>query len=264
MKILRFNEGRWGILEGELVLETDGPGGNPTGRRYDLAAVRLLVPATPSKIVCVGRNYREHIREMGHDFGQDLPKEPGLFLKAPNTLAHPGNPRDPWNTGDAVPYPFFTQELHYEGELAVVIGDRMRNVPPEKALDHVLGYTIAVDITARDAQRQDLQWVRAKSADKFLPLGPWIETDLDPQNTWVRTYVNDQLRQEGHTSAMIFGVAEILSYISSFMTLEPMDVVLTGTPEGVGALQPGDRLEVAVEGIGTLHTRIGPKEERPW
>jgi 2-keto-4-pentenoate hydratase/2-oxohepta-3-ene-1,7-dioic acid hydratase in catechol pathway len=264
MKILRFNEGQWGVLEGELVLETDGPGGNPTGRRYDLASVRLLVPATPSKIVCVGRNYKEHIREMGHSFGEDLPKEPGLFLKAPNALAHPGNPKDPWNTGDAVPYPHFTQELHYEGELAVVVGDRMRNVPPERALDHVLGYTIAVDITARDAQKQDLQWVRAKSADKFLPLGPWVETDLDPSNTWVRTYVNDELRQEGHTSAMIFSVAEILAYISSFMTLEPLDVVLTGTPSGVGALNPGDRIEVAVEGIGTLHTRIGPKEARPW
>ncbi|MER3537075.1 MAG: 2-hydroxyhepta-2,4-diene-1,7-dioate isomerase [Thermus sp.] len=260
MKILRFNEGRWGVLEGELVLETDGPGGNPTGRSYDLGSVRLLVPATPSKIVCVGRNYLDHIREMGHGFGEDLPEEPGLFLKAPNALAHPGNPRAPYETGEAVPYPRFTQELHYEGELAVVVGDRMRNVPEEKALDHVLGYTIAVDITARDAQKKDLQWVRAKSADKFLPLGPWIETDLDPQNTWLRTYINDELRQEAHTGQMIFSVARILSYISSFMTLEPLDVVLTGTPEGVGALNPGDRIEVAVEGIGTLHTRIGPKE----
>lgn len=123
---------------------------------------------------------------------------------------------------------------------------------------------MAVDITARDVQKKDLQWVRAKSADKFLPLGPWLETDLNPQDTWVRTYVNGTLRQEGHTSQMIFSVAEILSYISTFMTLEPLDVVLTGTPEGVGALRPGDRLEVAVEGVGTLFTLIGPKEERPW
>ena len=155
MKILRFNEGRWGVLEGELVLETDGPGGNPTGRRYDLASVTLLPPATPTKIVCVGRNYREHIREMGHDFGEDLPKEPGLFLKGPNALARPGNPRDPWGTAEPVPYPFFTEELHYEGELAVVVGDRMRHVPPEKALDHVLGYTVAVDITARIEAEHD-------------------------------------------------------------------------------------------------------------
>ncbi|GAA6733857.1 fumarylacetoacetate hydrolase family protein [Thermus oshimai] len=260
MKILRFNEGRWGILEGEMVLETDAPGGNPTGRRYDLASVTLLPPATPSKIVCVGRNYREHIREMGYDFGHDLPKEPGLFLKAPNTLARPGNPRDPWGSAEPVPYPAFTQELHYEGELAVVIGDRMRKVPPERALDHVLGYTIGLDITARDVQKKDLQWVRAKSADGFLPLGPWIETDLDPQATWVRTWVNGELRQEAPTSAMIFTVAEILSYISSFMTLEPLDVVLTGTPEGVGPLSPGDRLEVGVEGIGTLFSVIGPRE----
>lgn len=260
MKILRFNQGQWGLLEGETVLETDGPGGNPTGRRLDLGSVRLLPPAEPSKIVCVGRNYREHIREMGHDFGEDLPKEPGLFLKGPNTLTPPGHPHDPWSA-PPIPYPAFTQELHYEGELAVVVGRRMRKVRPEEALDYVLGYTVGIDLTARDAQRKDLQWVRAKSADGFLPLGPWLETELDPQDTWVRTYLNGELRQEGHTGRMIFSVAEILAYISSFMTLEPLDVVLTGTPEGVGALAPGDRLEVTVEGVGPLYAVIGPKEE---
>jgi 2-keto-4-pentenoate hydratase/2-oxohepta-3-ene-1,7-dioic acid hydratase in catechol pathway len=257
MKLVRFDAGQWGILEGELIHETDGPAGNPTGRHFDLGGVTLLAPAIPSKIVCVGRNYLDHIREMGHDFGGDLPKEPGLFLKAPNALAHPANPARPEQSGDAVPYPSFTNLLHYEGELAVVIGRRMKNVPESEALEHVLGYTCALDVTARDKQKTDLQWVRAKSADKFCPLGPWLVTSLDPQNTTLRTYINGELRQEAHTSLMIFPVAKILSYISSFMTLEPGDVVLTGTPEGVGELKPGDLVEVAIEGIGDLHTRIG-------
>lgn len=257
MKLVRFDAGQWGILKGEMIYETDGPAGNPTGRQLDLGGVTLLAPATPSKIVCVGRNYLDHIREMGHDFGKDLPKEPGLFLKGPNTLAHPANPARPEQSGDVVPYPSFTNLLHYEGELAVVIESRMKNVPESEALDHVLGYTCALDVTARDKQKTDLQWVRAKSADKFCPLGPWLVTSLDPQNTTLRTYVNGELCQEAHTSLMIFPVARILSYISSFMTLEPGDVVLTGTPEGVGELKPGDHVEVAIEGIGDLHTRIG-------
>lgn len=246
MLIVRFNQGGWGVLEGEYVIETDGPGGNPTGRQFELPSVRLRAPATPSKIVCVGRNYLDHIKEMGNDSG-DLPKEPGIFLKGPNTLADPD---------EAVPYPHFTENLHYEGELAVIIGRRMKNVSESEALDGVLGYTCALDLTARDRQKTDLQWVRAKSADKFLPLGPWIETHLDPQDTVLRTYVNGELRQEAHTSLMIFQVAKVLAYVSEFMTLEPGDVLITGTPEGVGPLQRGDRVEVAIEGVGTLHTRI--------
>lgn len=259
MKLVRFNSGdaaHWGILEGEAIHETDGPAGNPTGRGFDLGGITLLVPATPTKIVCVGRNYLDHIKEMGND-ADNLPKEPGLFLKGLNTLAHPANPARPDNSGDAVPYPSFTSNLHYEGELAVVIERRMHNVAEEKALEHILGYTCALDVTARDKQKTDLQWVRAKSADKFCPLGPWLVTRLEPQNTTLRTYVNGELRQEAHTSLMIFSVAKVLSYISQFMTLEPGDVVLTGTPEGVGELKRGDRVEVAIEGIGDLHTRIG-------
>lgn len=246
MKIVRFNHGRWGFLKGETIHETDAPAGNPTGLHFDLASVRLCAPAAPSKIVCVGRNYLDHIKEMGH-MSQELPAEPGIFLKGPNTLADPG---------ELVPYPSFTRLLHYEGELAVVIESRMQNVPEAEALEHVLGYTCALDITARDKQKTDLQWVRAKSADKFCPLGPWLKTTLDPQDTTLRTYVNGVLRQEAHTSQMIFPVAKILSYISSFMTLEAGDVVLTGTPEGVGELKPGDKVEVAIEGIGSLHTPI--------
>ncbi len=252
MKIVRFNEGRWGVLEaGRIVYETDGPGGKRIGERFQLESVELLAPATPSKIVAVGRNYVAHIKEMGHDFGDDLPKEPGLFLVAPNALANPDEP---------IPYPAWTSELHYEGELAVVIGRRMRRVPEEEALRYVLGYTVANDLTARDKQKSDLQWVRAKSADKFLPLGPWIETELDPYHAVVRTHVNGELRQEGTTEDLLFPVARILSYISSFMTLEPGDVVLTGTPEGVGPLKPGDVVEVSVEGIGTLRNPIVGEE----
>lgn len=138
----------------------------------------------------------------------------------------------------------------------MIVGRRMKNVPEAEALESVLGYTCALDLTARDRQKTDLQWVRAKSADQFLPLGPWIETRLDPQNTVLRTYVNGELRQEAHTSLMIFPVARVLAYVSGFMTLEPGDVVITGTPQGVGPLWRGDRVEVAIEGVGTLHTRI--------
>lgn len=182
---------------------------------------------------------------MGHP--DEGPAEPGLFLKAPNALARPGA---------EIAYPQFTQLLHYEGELAVVIGRRMKAVPAEEALDHVLGYTCALDLTARDRQRTDLQWVRAKSADGFLPLGPWVETGLDPQALSISTRVNGELRQHGHTRDMIFPVAELLSHVSAFMTLLPGDVVLTGTPAGVGELHPGDRVEVEVEKIGSLSVRI--------
>lgn len=148
-----------------MIHETDGPAGNPTGREFDIGGVTLLVPATPSKIVCVGRNYLDHIKEMGND-SDNLPKEPGLFLKGLNTLANPANPARPHTSGDVVPYPSFTSLLHYEGELAVVIESRMHKVPEDRALDHVLGYTCALDVTARDKQKTDLQWVRAKSADR--------------------------------------------------------------------------------------------------
>jgi len=248
MKIVRFNEGRYGVLEGPWVFETEGPLGKRTGERYQLASIEFLPPTEPTKIVAVGKNYLGHIREMG---GEEPPKEPGLFLIAPNALLPHGG---------TIPYPSWTRELHYEGELAVVIGRRMKKVPAEKALGYVLGYTAANDVTARDKQRSDLQWVRAKSADGFLPLGPWIETDLDPGNVAVRTYVNGELRQEGNTSEMVFSVPELLAYISSFMTLCPGDVVLTGTPEGVGPLVVGDIVEVAVEGVGTLKNEVGREE----
>ncbi|HAZ27165.1 TPA: 2-hydroxyhepta-2,4-diene-1,7-dioate isomerase [Candidatus Acetothermia bacterium] len=243
MRIVKFGRS-WGVLDERVVRATRGPGGRPTGRVYQQEEIRLLPPAAPTKIVCVGRNYGGHAREMGHD----VPREPGLFLKAPNALAAPGA---------EIPYPAFTRLFYYEGELAVVIGKRMRNVPRDAALSHVLGYTCALDLTARDVQKTDLQWVRAKSADGFLPLGPWIETEVSPQELRLQTHVNGELRQDGSTADMIFPVAEILSYVSAFMTLVPGDVVLTGTPEGVGEIHPGDALEIVISGIGSLQARIG-------
>jgi len=245
MRIVRFGRGSWGVVEGEIVRVTRGPAGPFTGKRIPLAEVRLLPPAKPTKIVCVGRNYRKHAQEMG----EEVPSEPGLFLKAPNALAAPGA---------TIPYPSFTRALHYEGELAVVIGRRMRAVPEEEAFSYVLGYTCALDLTARDVQKTDLQWIRAKSADHFCPLGPWIETDVDPSNLRLRTFVNGQIRQDARTSTMIFSIPFLLAYISAFMTLEPGDVVLTGTPEGVGELRPGDEVAVEIEGIGRLSVRIAP------
>lgn len=235
----------WGELEGGTIQQLSGLLGHPTGQSAMLSDVTLLPPCEPRSIVCVGKNYARHIKEMG---GDALPSEPGLFLKALNTLTGPGDP---------IPYPNWTSELHYEGELAVVIARTMRDVREEDALGYLLGYTCACDVTARDKQRSDLQWVRGKSADGFCPVGPWLETDLDPANVRVQTHVNGELRQDGHTSDMIFSVAKVLSYISSFMTLEPGDLVLTGTPDGVGPLKPGDEVEVTVEGIGTLGNAVG-------
>ncbi|HOJ82166.1 MAG TPA: fumarylacetoacetate hydrolase family protein [Acetomicrobium flavidum] len=251
MRIARFMDGkgivRWGIVEEEEIKETKGLKGPYTGEKYPLKGVRLLAPAEPTKIVCVGKNYVDHIEEMDGEVDQ-LPKEPGLFLKAPNALADPG---------EVIPYPHFTNEFHYEGELAVVIAKPMKMVSDEEALNYVLGYTCAFDLTARDAQRKDLQWIRAKSADKFCPLGPWIETDLDPTDLGIKTEVNGQVRQNSRTSLMIFSLKKILSFTSSFMTLLPGDVVLTGTPSGVGELHVGDVAAVTIEGIGTLQISVG-------
>ena len=247
MKIVRFGRGSWGVVEGEIIRVTRGPGGPFVGEKVPLNEAKLLSPARPTKIVCVGRNYRKHAEEMG----EEVPPEPGLFLKAPNALAA---------SGAAIPYPSFTKSFHYEGELAVVVGRRMRRVPEEKALFYVLGYTCALDLTARDVQKTDLQWIRAKSADGFCPLGPWIETELDPSDLALRTFVNGEIRQNSRTSRMIFSIPFLLSYITRFMTLEPGDVLLTGTPEGVGELRVGDEVAVEIEGIGRLSVRIVPSE----
>jgi 2-keto-4-pentenoate hydratase/2-oxohepta-3-ene-1,7-dioic acid hydratase in catechol pathway len=250
MKIARIQvaeQNHWAELEGETLHLLAGMQLPRTGQTVLLSQAQLLAPATPSKIVCVGRNYLDHIKEMGNLVDDTLPKEPGLFLKAPNTLANPGS---------SVAHPDWTTELHFEGELALVIGKRAKNILPEDAPLYIFGYTCALDLTARDKQKADLQWTRGKSADDFCPLGPWLETDLDSLNVSVQTKVNGAVRQEASTQLMIFDVPQIVAYISSFMTLEPGDVVLTGTPAGVGKLERGDRVQVTVSGIGTLETEI--------
>jgi 2-keto-4-pentenoate hydratase/2-oxohepta-3-ene-1,7-dioic acid hydratase in catechol pathway len=203
----------------------------------------LLAPVVPSKVVCVGKNYAAHAAE----FGMTVPEEPLLFLK-PSTAVI--GPRDPIRL---LP---ISRRVDYEGELAVVIGRFARNVATEDASRYVLGYTCANDVTLRDLQKTDDQWVRAKGFDGSCPLGPWIETDLDPTDVRVETRVNGEIRQAGQTSDMVFGVATLIEYVTSFMTLLPGDVLLTGTPEGVGKLDPGDTVEVEVDGLGTLSNPV--------
>ncbi|PZR52299.1 2-hydroxyhepta-2,4-diene-1,7-dioate isomerase [Xylanimonas oleitrophica] len=217
----------------------------PTGERIELGdGVRLLAPVIPrSKVVAVGRNYMDHIREMGNE----VPTEPMLFLK-PNTAVV--GPDDP------IVLPDWTQEVSYEAELAIVIAKVCKDVTPESARSYVLGWTVANDVTARDAQRTDGQWGRAKGFDSSCPIGPWIDTDLDPEDVAVRSRVNGEAKQDGRTADMIFDVDYIVSYVSQAMTLLPGDVVLTGTPAGVGRIESGDVVECEVEGIGVLRNPV--------
>ncbi|HWB71810.1 MAG TPA: fumarylacetoacetate hydrolase family protein [Egibacteraceae bacterium] len=205
-----------------------------------LDRVRLLAPVIPSKVLCVGLNYADHAAELG----VDLPAEPLIFDKLATAVVGPGAD---------IRLPALSREVHHEAEVAVVIGRVARRVGPGEALGAVAGYTCANDVTARDLQRRDGQWTRAKGFDTFCPLGPWIDTDADPADGLaVRCRVNGELRQDGTTADFVFGVAELVSYASSFTTLLPGDVLLTGTPAGVGELRDGDTVEVGVAGIGTL------------
>ncbi len=208
-----------------------------------LAEATLLPPVRPSKIVCVGRNYAAHAAE----HGADVPSAPMLFLKPPSALI---------GSGAAIELPPSSVQVEHEVELAVVIGKRARNVPKERALDYVLGYSCANDVSARDFQRKDGQWGRAKGFDTFCPLGPWVVTDLDPRDLTLRSWVNEELRQESRTSRMVFDVPTLIAFICGIMTLEPGDVILTGTPEGVGPLHAGDTVRVEVEGVGTLSNPV--------
>ena len=215
----------------------------PTGEEVPFDDVRLLAPVLPSKLVCVGRNYAAHAAE----FGMEVPEEPLLFLKPSTSVIGPGDP---------IRLLPISRRVDHEGELAVVIGRIARNVKTEDAAKHILGYTCANDVTLRDLQRTDDQWARAKGFDGSCPLGPWIETDLDPTDVRVQTRVNGEVRQTGQTSDMVFGVATLIEYVTSFMTLLPGDAILTGTPEGVGRLEPGDVVEVEVDGVGTLSNPV--------
>ena len=215
-----------------------------TGTRYSLADVRLLAPIVPSKVVAIGKNYAAHAREMGGE----APDEPVIFLKPSTSVIGPD---------DTIIRPAaLSQRVDFEGELAVVIGKIARNLPPERAMDAVFGYTCANDVTARDLQAKDGQWARAKGFDTFCPLGPWIETELDPADLEITTTVNGEKRQNSRTSLLLHGIPALISYVTAVMTLLPGDVLLTGTPDGVGPLAPGDQVSVTIEDIGTLANRV--------
>jgi len=248
MRVVRVFAGddvRYGLADASsITLISDEPFAQwETEDVVPLAGSRLMPPAMPTKIVCVGVNYRAHAREMGHE----LPAEPIIFLKPPTAMNAPGG---------EIHLPEGVGRVDYEGELAAVIGRRAHRVSPADALSHVLGFTCANDVTARDLQKRDGQWTRAKGFDGFCPLGPWVETDIDPSDLLLETYLNGECVQSTRTSDMIFDVPTLVSFISHVMTLLPGDIILTGTPSGIGELHPGDAVEVRIEGIGGLHSRV--------
>ena len=243
MRVLYSGDVRWVLLEDAGLFWIRGdPFGEwaRAGEVSCLAGSRFLPPCEPTKIVAVGLNYLSHAEEMG----SPLPAEPVLFLKPPSSVV---------GHRDSVVYPgHLSLRVDYEGELALVLGRRGRNIPRGEVFEYVFGYTCANDVTARDLQRRDDQWTRAKGFDTFCPLGPAIATDVEATCLMITTRVNDQIRQRASTSEMIFPIDVLVSYISQVMTLEPGDVVLSGTPAGVGELRPGDIVEVEIEGVGTL------------
>src|SRR4051794_37080793 len=246
----------FGVLDGDgQVAQIEGhPFGRIsfTGQRYPQADVRLLSPILPSKVVAIGKNYADHIAEMKGMTG-DAPTAPLMFLKPSTSVIGPG---------DAIRIPAGSSNVHHEVELAVVIGARgARNVTEQQAMASVFGYTIGNDVSERDMQKADGQWTRAKGFDSFCPIGPWIETDLpglgkDPADLEITCTVDDELRQSGRTSQLLFDIPRLVSYISGIMTLLPGDVVLTGTPSGVGPIRAGQRVDVTIEGLGTLSNPV--------
>ncbi|MEZ5097630.1 MAG: fumarylacetoacetate hydrolase family protein [Nocardioides sp.] len=270
MRIARFTTGddpQFGVVMGELdefgqpatdtvlaVLSGDPLylGVEPTGEEIAWVEVRLLAPVIPrSKIIAIGKNYADHAAEMGGE----VPAEPMIFMKPNTAVIGPGDP---------IFYPRQTENLHYEGELAIVIGRICREVPAEQATDVIFGYTVANDVTARDLQARDVQYTRAKGFDSFCPLGPWVETDLDPHDfsvgRAVRTHLNGDLKQDGSTADLVFDIPTLVAHITSVMTMLPGDVILTGTPAGVGPMQVGDEVEVSIEGIGALTNRVASRD----
>lgn len=244
-----------GVLEGETVRFLDDGESlsrvSFTERVAPVSEVKLLAPIFPSKIVALGLNYRDHAEELG----MPLPEEPLIFLKPSTAVVGPAAP---------VILPRASERVDYEAELAVVVKKPARNVPKNRALDYVLGYTCFNDVTARDLQEKDVQFTRSKSFDTFAPLGPWIETEFDPRDVGVRAYVNGELRQDSTTGNLVFDVPHLISFISGVMTLLPGDVIATGTPSGIGPMKPGDEVTVEVEGLGSLtNTAIREEEKTP-
>ena len=250
MKYLRFLKNgniRYGLLEKDSIIrEIIGDIFNNhknTENIYSLSEITFLPPCVPTKIIAVGLNYFDHANEVQ----MKIPDEPLIFMKPPSTLiAHNGN----------IIYPKMSKQLDYEAELAVIIKNRIKNIEPEDVFENILGYTCFNDVTARDLQKKDEQWTRAKSFDTFAPVGPFISTELNPDNLQIKLYKNGQLMQDSSTGNMIFKVDKIVSFISKIMTLFPGDIIATGTPPGVGQLKAGDIVEVEIEGIGVLKNKV--------
>src|SRR6185295_20217211 len=251
MRIVRFEtqeskKPKYGWLLDDKVGEI---GGNIFGRyqrkeaETPLADVRLLAPSEPTKILCVGRNYVEHAKELGNE----VPKIPLIFMKPPSSVI---------SNGETIILPPQSAQVEHEGELVVVIGKRGRHITTENAKKHILGYTVGNDVTARDLQNSDSQWTRAKGFDTFCPFGPWIDTEFDPADSVVTCRVNGQMRQMASTRDMVFNIGVLIAYISSVMTLEPGDLIFTGTPAGVGELKNGDEVIVEIEGLGVLKNPV--------
>ena len=234
-----INQAKADLLEGS-VFDDAQPN---IVKSVDINDIRLLAPAEPSKIVCAGLNYKEHAKELE----MDLPERPVIFLKPPSAVIGPD---------DLIVYPDQTVQLEYEAELAIVVKKKARSVPIQQSRDYILGYTCLNDITARDIQKQDIQWTRAKSFDTFCPLGPCIETEINPDDVTIKLSVNGIVKQLSSTSDMIFNIERLVSFVSDVMTLMPGDIVATGTPKGVGPLKRGDSVDIEIEGIGRLSNKV--------
>jgi len=249
MKIVRFaidNKVKYGILRGESIQAIEDKPYRylkTSDQYYQLSEVKILSPCTPSKIVALGLNYHSHAEELN----ASLPNAPLIFIKPSTAVIGPE---------DNIIYPATSHRVDYEGELGVVIKKPVWRVATKDALDHVLGYTCFNDVTARDLQYQDNQWTRAKGFDTFASVGPCIETELDPKNVVVETYLNGKLKQQGNTSDLIYSVAELINFISHVMSLLPGDIIATGTPSGIGPMYPGDTVEIKIEPIGTLRNYV--------
>jgi len=252
MKICRFydnkSDKRFGIVENKIIIEIEGtPFESFTikDKKHNLDEVKLLAPCVPSKIVAIGLNYKDHVAEMN----KKIPDDPMLFLKPSSSVI---------GDKDTILYPaHMSSRVDYEGELAVVIKKEAKNINQDNALSYVLGYTCLNDVTARDLQSKDVQFTRAKGFDTFAPIGPWIETTLNPFDLEIKTILNGELKQHSNTSNLIFAVPKLISFISSVMTLYPGDVISTGTPGGISAMNVGDKVEVKIENIGTLTNYVG-------
>ncbi|MDD5634773.1 MAG: fumarylacetoacetate hydrolase family protein [Candidatus Omnitrophica bacterium] len=221
---------------------------NGTDHEIPLQRVKILSPVVPSKIVAVGLNYKDHVRELE----MSVPREPILFIKPSTAIV---------GHRDVIRYPRGVSQVDYEAELAIVIKKHASHVPQEKAYEYIAGYTCFNDVTARDLQKQDIQWTRSKSFDTFAPIGPWIVDDIDPNDLVIRSFLNGVVKQESRTSEFIFGIPKLVSFISGVMTLLPGDVIATGTPPGIGPMDPGDEVVVEIEGIGRLVNRVARGED---